>query len=426
MTAAGGVAPGPSRAAVLWSLGGRPHAPPVLLVDAGAPAEPPHRFRDLQSAVNQALRDGGQAPRLIRIAPGVYPGPVLIPPEAPPLILDGAGARAVTLTAGLDAGMTGREFLSLCAPLLPDAPSPVRAALLAIGARQRLGTGNTAVLRIARDDTRVSGLTIRNDYACDRAASAPLGEEPDTQGRYAHGQHQAVALHVAGADRVHLSAVHLSSYQDTLYLEAPPGTAGGRVLIEDSTIEGDVDFIFGGATAWLERCRIISRGARGARSWALAPSTSLHRRFGFVLRDCDFTHDGAEAGRAGRSFLGRQWFEGVRATPYGQPDQPGYRCRASDVSRYDPPDGQISTATLQAVGKAHLTGCRIGPHISAARPWDSWGGAGWSPRFRPVQRRAGDFLSLLGPWLTDQGLDYTALNPEERWLELQDCRFLHP
>ena len=158
-------------------------------------------------------------------------------------------------------------------------------------------------------------------------------------------------------------------------------------------------------------------------SWVTAPSTALRAKFGFVFHDCDFVHDGSPEALAGRFKLGRQWFEWVRATPFGVSPVPGYRCDLAETSFYDPPVGGISRKTLESVGKVAILNSRIGPHIDAADPWDSWNGAShpdgspiWAPRYRPPLYRAGDMLGPLEGWLAAQGLDYGDIDPETPWL----------
>jgi pectinesterase len=155
-----------------------------------------------------------------------------------------------------------------------------------------------------------------------------------------------------------------------------------------------------------------------------APSTHIRARYGFVFDDCDFTHDDSAAARRGRFLLGRQWFEGVRATPYGASPVEGFRCRLGPVSEFAPPDGAISRATLEAVGKCVVLNSRIGPHINPAAPWGEWNGGEWSAIARrlgtrgsgPSRRAPATFLAELGHWLREQGLDYADLDASEAWL----------
>lgn len=356
-------------------------------------------FSNLQQAVDYAVVLGPKAngPRVIDIGPGFFEGPVIVPPNAPPLVLRGGGAEACVIAAPIDAQMTGLEYAERFKATIARAGSGSKSIFAQIAARSHIRTQNTAVLRVMSNDVEISGLTIRNDYACDRVCAAPKADVPDAVGRFARGQHQAVALLIDQVDRACVRACALSSFQDTLYVRSAPNRLA-RAYFEGCHIEGDVDFIFGGATAFFHRCTVRSRGERGARSWALAPSTALHHAHGFVLKDCAFTHDGAEAGQNGQSFLGRQWFEGARATPYGTPTVEGYSCQLSDTNRYDPPTGTISRQTLEAVGKVLLINPEFGSHLKPDHLWDDWAAGPWSPRFRPVQKSGADLLNFLRNW----------------------------
>ena len=87
---------------------------PDLVVDSEAAARPPHRFRSLQHAVDQAIRElatyGPGRRRRILVRPGFHAGPVLIPRCAPPLSVLGLGADHATLAAAIDAGMPGHDY----------------------------------------------------------------------------------------------------------------------------------------------------------------------------------------------------------------------------------------------------------------------------------------------------------------------------
>jgi pectinesterase len=421
-------------------ISGVPLAPAWMPTDDNSPADlkvgfGAVPFGTIQAAIDRVIADctseTAQRRRVIEIGPGFFEGPVVIPPQAPPITLRGAGAKDTILAAAIDAQMPGQEYAARFAKPIAAAGPVTQAHVAQITARQAIGTHNTAVLSIARDDVIVSGLTIRNDYQCDRVTAAPAGAEPDAQGRFAQGQHQAVAVQVNGADRVQIQECRLLSFQDTLYLRRPSADWSAeqfadqfsgqtaqlsRVALDRCLIEGDVDFIFGGATAHFNACEVRTRGARGAQSWAIAPSTSLHMPFGFVFESCAFTHDGAEAGQDGRSFLCRQWFEGVRATPYGTPTVPEYSCHFSDVNRFASPKGEISRTTLEAVGKCAVVRSSLGAHLDPLNLWDSWCGPDWSPRFRPVQRSGSDFLTYLSDWLATQGLEYRDLARGPAWL----------
>lgn len=376
-------------------------------------------FASIQHAIDKAVEDSldktDKRRYLIRIGAGLYEGPIVIPSQAPPITLCGAGAANTVIVAAIDAQMTGEEYASRFKHVIRQSNAIALEHFSSIIARQKINTLNSAVLCISSCDTIINGLTIRNDYQCDRESAAPDGDIPDCSGRFARGQHQAVAVQINAADRVQIRECVLTSFQDTLYFRNRPAPIS-RVYIADTLIEGDVDFIFGGATAWFENCEIKSRGERGAASWATAPSTSLRQPFGFIFNGCSFTHDEYEAGECSRSFLGRQWFEAVRATPYGNPSVKGFTCTYSDVNAYHAPIGTINRQALESVGKCHVQGSDIGTHISATRPWDNWADPPWNPRYRPAQISAREFLENLDTWFTLNGLDYSWLDPDEQWL----------
>jgi pectinesterase len=73
----------------------------------------------------------------------------------------------------------------------------------------------------------------------------------------------------------------------------------GRQYFEDCYIEGHVDFIFGAATAFFERCHI--RALKDG--YLTAASTPHDQSFGFVFRDCKVTGASPEV----KTYLGRPW-----------------------------------------------------------------------------------------------------------------------
>lgn len=382
--------------------------------------ETPQLFRTLNAAIDKAIldskRDFSGRRRIIEVWPGLYEGPFYIPKCAPPLLIQGLNRSGVVLFANIDAEMSGHEYALKFSSNFENSAKECQVIFASISALDRISTNNASVMSIEADDVKLLNMTIRNDYAADRLDAAPDDAIRDIDGRFSQGQHQAVALHVNGADRICLTNIGLHSFQDTLYLQANKHGKPSRTYLQNCYIEGDVDFIFGGATGFFEDCEIRTRGCRGAQSWALAPSTSMRQMYGFVFQQCKFTHDGSEFGQNGESFLGRQWFEGVRATPYGLSSADGYTCGLGDVNLYDPHFGQITKRTLEAVGKCILLSSDIGFHINQENPWDGWSSGHWNPRFRPVQNSALDFLDNLGDWTVDNGLDYSDLDSTEVWL----------
>jgi len=210
----------------------------------------------------------------------------------------------------------------------------------AVRQRPAVGTSGSAVTWIRNEGFVARNLTFENAFNKDRGDSIE-GEERVVQ-------RQAVAVRVEGADRVAFENVRFIGFQDTLYLQAKAPPAPTHSFFDRVYVEGDMDFIFGGGTAYFQRSEIRSLGDRRV-SYLLAPSTHALTRFGFVFEDCDFTHDGSPNALAGTFRLARQYPEG------GSPD---------------------------AVGKAAILRSRIGAHIDKAQPWADWGIG--TPRYRPV------------------------------------------
>lgn len=389
-------------------------------------------IRVIDKAVRQARQTGSRERIYIELKPGLYSGLVYVPgflvEETPvPITLfsrEDDAARTV-IEADIDAEMPGAEYAQRFAAGFDGLDASIADIYRRIAAEEKINTLNASVLRVENDGFQLKNVTVRNRYNCGREdPSVPAGQQSrNSHGQFAKGQHQAVALLVAGADRVHLENVHLSSFQDTLYFKSPRKGETVRSFYRRCDIEGDVDFIFGQATAYFDKCVIRSLGSRADQSYVAAPSTDLRTTYGIVFHDCDFTHDGSPNALKGTFSLGRQWFEAVRATPYGLSPVPGYVCRLGDVSAYREPEGTISRETLFSVGKCVLINCRVGPHINSVAPWAEWMGGtfppdgryesnGWALRYRPVQTKARAFIDNLSDWPDFAGIDVSDVDPE--------------
>ncbi|MBO5282914.1 MAG: hypothetical protein J6B43_07310 [Lachnospiraceae bacterium] len=192
-------------------------------------AQPDPCFATIGEAIAYASR--GYAP-----SPAAYPAP---DEELPPVVIH--------IAPGVY-----REKLVLERPYVTLLGSSAQDTVLVWGdyARQVLedgsqrGTFRTAAFRIHTHDVTLEQLTIRNDAGCGRRVG------------------QAIALYADG-DRLHLKHCRLLGSQDTLFTaplplkEAQPGgfvgpgehlpRTMGRQYYEHCYIQGDVNFIFGGA-----------------------------------------------------------------------------------------------------------------------------------------------------------------------------------
>ncbi len=101
-------------------------------------------------------------------------------------------------------------------------------------------------------------------------------------------------------------------YQDTVFTAPLPekpvipnsfkGPNDGKkrekslLYFENCRIEGDIDFIFGGACAVFENCEIHSL----RKGYVCAPSTPKNQKYGYIFINCRFTGDG-------ESYIARPW-----------------------------------------------------------------------------------------------------------------------
>jgi pectinesterase len=162
-----------------------------------------------------------------------------------------------------------------------------------------LGTFRTATLYLDGTSIHMENITVEN-----------------TAG---HGEYAGQALAVyANCDESTFSNCRFSGHQDTLLTgPLPPKQKNGsdfspvrprhdkyRQYYYRCTIEGTVDFIFGGATAYFDQCLIKSKKRpNAADSYITAASTPEHQPYGYVFDQCILT---AEKD-CDRIFLGRPW-----------------------------------------------------------------------------------------------------------------------
>lgn len=423
-------------------------------------------FKTVQNAVDQAIRDQDvidkeQHPNkhhiYIELGPGSHTGLVYVPKltsngRAIPITMFSRhpNRKSTIINANIDAEMSGAEYALKFAKYFENSPKSVKIIFDEISKLDKITTANASVLRIENNEFRAFNFSVTNKYNADRSVSNLTGldlakVQRNTKGQFKEGQHQAVAVMVAGADKVHLENLRLCSFQDTLYLKAPTnkaptnnGTTNGQALkktsrtyIRNCYIEGDVDFIFGQGVGYFSGCRIKTLGTRTTKSWVAAPATNIRSKYGFVFDECDFVADQSVAAHIleNNSTLsfGRQWFEGVRATPYGKSTLDNYACDIGEVSKYDGNKSTISHATLEAVGKCIIMNSKIGSHLNHAALWDDWNGgyytaqgeyvpANWQLRFRPVQKNVKDFITNLNIWKPDLVSNYSDLDLEEVFL----------
>lgn len=136
---------------------------------------------------------------------------------------------------------------------------------------------------------------------------------------------QALAVYADG-DKLIFENCRFEGYQDTLFTAPlpekelqPGGFKGpkefaprrhGRHLYKECFISGNIDFIFGSATAYFEECEIFMRNRNDVlNGYVTAPSTYDGQKYGYVFNKCRFTSDCP----CESAYLGRPWREYARA-----------------------------------------------------------------------------------------------------------------
>ena len=388
-----------------------PIGPADYLVDQALAGDQRNSFRTVQAAVNQAVRDAraSQSTQRIHIAvkPGRYQGLVYVPPLDAPITLYGLGTKPgdTVLTASLDASVSGKTYAEMHGSQFLGADAAIRSMFEGVSARQVLTTFGSATLWTRNVGFHARNLTIENAYARELPNCVDDCRAPTVQ-----VMHQAVALMVDGADRSQFESVRLLGLQDTLYLKAQEGGLTSRSYFSDSYIEGDVDFIFGDATAFFHQTEIKSLGRQNG-TYVAAPSTHLSAPYGFVFDRCRFTHDDSVYALKGSNRFARQWFHNQRCTPFGTLAIGGYRCDLAETDAYAEPTGTISAQTLDHVGKMVVMNSFIGSHISETNPWADWNQSG-KMSFRPVQLSVADFLENIHSVFPDAVLETFGTLPQ--------------
>jgi pectinesterase len=210
----------------------------------------PHAdYATVQAAVDALPEAGGT----IEIAPGVYRQKLAILKPGVRLVGKGGAASDVVLVWS-DASVTAG------------------------------GTIKSASVTVSGDGFFARGLTIQNDFHLKDARPS-----------------QAVALAIT-ADRAVLRDVRLLGAQDTLYAASRKGGPPSRQYFRDCYVEGHIDFIFGDAKAFFDRCTLHGIAHDGVMFTAQSKN-SPDQDSGYVFDRCRITADPAASGL----YLGRAW-----------------------------------------------------------------------------------------------------------------------
>ena len=211
------------------------------------------QYTTVQEAINAAPQNTTlDRPWIIYIKAGSYREVVYVQREKRFVKLVGEDPARTTITYNLHANMVGSDG-------------------------KPIGTFRTPTVQIDADDFSAENLTFEN-------TAGPVG--------------QALAVRVDG-DRVVFRNCRFLGWQDTVFLNR------GRHYFIDSYIAGHVDFIFGGATAYFDRCDIhVLRNG-----YITAASTPVEQKHGLV-----FVRSRITGAADARTYLGRPWRDHAQVT----------------------------------------------------------------------------------------------------------------
>ncbi|CAG9764464.1 unnamed protein product [Ceutorhynchus assimilis] len=186
-------------------------------------------YTNIQAAVNAAIKAGGTTRKYIKILPGKYAQLVFIPQTTVPLTLYGSVGHPALVHIILSQGakMSGAEWSKQVNPngSFYREGDPAWPMYHDCAIRATIGTFCSSVVWAQNDNLEFAYVTIEN-----------------------------------------------------------PSIVGQAVAVSKSTIKGDVDFIFGPASAVFENTNIIARADRPRNTAVIfAPNTTNTQKFGFLL-----------------------------------------------------------------------------------------------------------------------------------------------
>ncbi len=202
-------------------------------------------FKSVQAAIITVPSGSRENPVIIHVAPGTYKELIYVQREKSFFRLIGENPTNTILSFNLHAGITNAEG-------------------------KPIGTFKTPSTTIDADDFTAENLTFEN-------SAGPVG--------------QALAIRVDG-DRAAFRNCRFLGWQDTILLNR------GRQYFENCYVCGHVDFIFGAATAWFEKCHIHCL----RDGYLTAASTPEDSPYGFVFSNCKITGE-----QGVKTYLGRPW-----------------------------------------------------------------------------------------------------------------------
>jgi pectin methylesterase-like acyl-CoA thioesterase/polygalacturonase len=230
-------------------------------------------YTSVQAAVN-AVPENPTVPYTILIGPGTYGETVTIPSDKPDLTLRGSTGNPA------DVVITAANYNGETDP-----------------AGGSYGTEGSATVHAQASDFTAEYITFANTFS--------KNDFPGVTGT------QAVALAMEGDRQVYRDDIFYG-HQDTLLSWDSSATTTLRQYVYDSTIEGDVDFIFGNGSLVVDRSHIIAlNDGIYTKAYLTAPATYGSNPYGILITGSTVTSTLAP----NDIYLGRAWVPYTGAVP---------------------------------------------------------------------------------------------------------------
>ena len=230
-------------------------------------------YTSVQAAVN-AVPENPTVPYTILIGPGTYDETVTIPSDKPDLTLQGSTGNPA------DVVITAANYNGETDP-----------------AGGTYGTEGSATVHAQASDFTAEYITFANTF--------DKNDFPAVTGT------QAVAIAMEGDRQVYRDDIFYG-HQDTLLSWDSSATTTLRQYVYDSTIEGDVDFIFGNGSLVVDRSHIIAlNDGIYTKAYLTAPATYGSNPYGILITGSTVTSTLAP----NDIYLGRAWEPYTGAVP---------------------------------------------------------------------------------------------------------------
>jgi pectin methylesterase-like acyl-CoA thioesterase/polygalacturonase len=230
-------------------------------------------YTSVQAAVN-AVPENPTVPYTILIGPGTYDETVTIPSDKPDLTLRGSTGNPA------DVVITAANYNGETDP-----------------AGGTYGTEGSATVHAQASDFTAEYITFANTFN--------KNDFPAVTGT------QAVALAMEGDRQVYRDDIFYG-HQDTLLSWDSSATTTLRQYVYDSTIEGDVDFIFGNGSLVVDRSHIIAlNDGTYTKAYLTAPASYGSNPYGILITGSTVTSTLAP----NDIYLGRAWVPYTGAVP---------------------------------------------------------------------------------------------------------------